>query len=964
MIPREQQLPGFSSRGEALYVPQRCCISCAEVLNPLQKDIQKLFVQSGQDIAIDRNNNERYFSLPTFTSTMEQDVTQAVYTLYNFTSDNVIEGRDRIPKVLLKKAKGIVFLTVAKAGFGFSGRYGSGVIIAKLDSGSDTGSSAGWSGPSALSLTGIGFGMQLGGEIMDLILILRSSAAVRMFMTDTQVSIGTGLSVSVGPLGRAAETNIHAGRKGATAAYSCEKPCCKYILRLMCAHLLLFLSCFVDAHCKGVFAGASLEASVMSSRDEVNRVFYGDASASPKRILSGAIPPPVAAAELYRTINEVLGVDDDATLAKKLKRQRRKEERARKLHGLQKCYGLAIPTSTEEIGGSAPNDPGGDKELSGVSVKSLRNQFRRLWTSNTFSPSAVSGTAVVHEEKVSEFPPIPVVPPVGMEVYIPAVPLDTWAVLRSRSQVAHRRRQLLDRWYRKQQNDIMRRTEEANASGTAGNISDDSSSDGYSEGSESDEDVLEGYLTPAADDSGSEAGEVESGAEVEEEGTEGANLHAARTLVGAENPLEFIDDYISQNSNSGETVPIPIVHTDPSLSPSEPVKPLRRSQSHAELVDAMSQMTMEEVELLMERRAREKAEPLGTVSMESAVIENSTTTALVLTKNVKRRRRSVISTELKPLIHLTESSHSAERDSCAGSNISAGPTTSVESDTGGQLLVDHQRLLASIFAPNLHKTQSYARWRYINQLTSSNRCMRAPSIADSDSFKNAKSVWEQLELEGYLPSELGTQLEPQAFPRTPIEDSPQSTESLLVEGAAAGTLTADLDDLGESSIEGRAPSDRTDGESRAEGSPHRRDRAKIAFKSILTTIKRAMPSSDHLRDSDSAVTGKIGTEEGVERSAMSRAINSSIFAPLSETLLSGERVADDPDADEPSGNMSSDVPVTPVHSLQVLNTRISEGSEMMEAPVQPIESVHVISDNHGCRQRRSADYDISQVVEI
>lgn len=245
LIPREQQLPGSSERGEALYVPQRCCNACADVLLPLQKDIQKLFVQSGQDIGIDRTNTERYFSLPTFTSTMETDITQAVYTLYNFTSDNAIEGRDRIPKVLLKKAKGIVFMTIAKAGFGFSGRYGSGVVIAKLPvgSGSTAGSGSQWSGPSALSLTGIGFGMQVGGEIMDLILILRSSAAVRMFMSGTQVSLGTGLSVSVGPVGRAAETNIHAGSKGATAAYSCKRLYLHYVLDLYVCIILISLCC-------------------------------------------------------------------------------------------------------------------------------------------------------------------------------------------------------------------------------------------------------------------------------------------------------------------------------------------------------------------------------------------------------------------------------------------------------------------------------------------------------------------------------------------------------------------------------------------------------------------------------------------------------------------------------------------------------------------------------------------------
>ena len=112
--------------------------------------------------------------------------------MFNFTDDNAIEGRDRIPKSLLNKAKGIVFLTVAKAGFIVSGRFGSGIVIAKLDCDQQDNQSqtAQWSAPSAIGLTGVGMGMQIGGEVMDVILILRSRAAVDVFKTDTQVSLG------------------------------------------------------------------------------------------------------------------------------------------------------------------------------------------------------------------------------------------------------------------------------------------------------------------------------------------------------------------------------------------------------------------------------------------------------------------------------------------------------------------------------------------------------------------------------------------------------------------------------------------------------------------------------------------------------------------------------------------------------------------------------------------------------
>lgn len=179
----------------------------------MQDSIRELFANYNQEIEVDRGTSSRYLTLPG-ASSMRKGIIHAVYTLFNFTADNAIEGGDRIPKALIKSARGLMFLTVAKAGFIVSGRYGNGIIIARLPDDS-------WSAPSSVSLTGVGWGLQMGGEIMDIVLVLRTDGAVNTFKTTTQVALGTGLSITIGPVGRAAETDIHVGKAGAAAAYSC-----------------------------------------------------------------------------------------------------------------------------------------------------------------------------------------------------------------------------------------------------------------------------------------------------------------------------------------------------------------------------------------------------------------------------------------------------------------------------------------------------------------------------------------------------------------------------------------------------------------------------------------------------------------------------------------------------------------------------------------------------------------------
>ena len=253
-------------------IPQRCCAQCARGLHSMQTDLRLAYSKANKETSINRDGNDRYYNMP-FSFSLQSDIRKAVYTLYNFTNDNAIEGKDTIPRELLWGAKGIAFLTVAKVGFLFTGRIGSGLVISRLSDGS-------FSAPSAIMISGIGWGLQVGGEVTDVIIVLMTNGAVEAFSSRAQVSLGSELGVSVGPVGRSAGTDFIAGDQGASA-------------------------CISYAHCKGLFLGLSLEASIIASRPDINRAYYG-LDVKPAILLSGAFQRPKGAEPLYRALSEIL----------------------------------------------------------------------------------------------------------------------------------------------------------------------------------------------------------------------------------------------------------------------------------------------------------------------------------------------------------------------------------------------------------------------------------------------------------------------------------------------------------------------------------------------------------------------------------------------------------------------------------------------------------------------------------
>lgn len=248
--------------------PQRICNKCAPALEDKQDRLKAEVSRCNMETSVDVDDGS--VLLPQINFFMENEIRNAATMIHRMSNQ---EGEERIPADMLEIAKGVAFLTVAKVGMMFTARYGTGIVVSRLDDGS-------WSAPSAITISGFGWGLQFGGELTDVMLILTTDGAVEAFKSRGQLSVGAELGVSAGPYGRSVESDLTAGNKGAAHAFS-------------------------YAHSQGLFIGASLEACVIGQRKDVNRTFYGQ-RVKAGDLLAGGHSRPRGAEVLYKALDSIL----------------------------------------------------------------------------------------------------------------------------------------------------------------------------------------------------------------------------------------------------------------------------------------------------------------------------------------------------------------------------------------------------------------------------------------------------------------------------------------------------------------------------------------------------------------------------------------------------------------------------------------------------------------------------------
>jgi lipid-binding SYLF domain-containing protein len=176
-----------------------------------------------------------------------------------------------IPRDLLHHAQCVVIVPgMKKAAFMIGGEYGRGFAACRTGNG--------WSGPSAVRLAGGSFGLQLGADSTDVVLLVMNEGGLKHMLSD-KFTIGGDASVAAGPVGRDAKADTD---------------------------VLLHSEILSWSRTRGIFAGVALNGTVVETDKGENDKLYGH-SEHHNDILRGTVRPPEAARVLTSELDEYAG---------------------------------------------------------------------------------------------------------------------------------------------------------------------------------------------------------------------------------------------------------------------------------------------------------------------------------------------------------------------------------------------------------------------------------------------------------------------------------------------------------------------------------------------------------------------------------------------------------------------------------------------------------------------------------
>src|SRR5277367_1494397 len=173
----------------------------------------------------------------------------------------MIDAPDKgIPEEVLSNAKCIIVVPhLVKGGFIFGGKHGRGVATCRTPEG--------WSAPAFVSIGGGSWGLQIGVEGVDLVMLVMNDRGLQHLLSSKFALTGEG-SVAAGPVGR----HTSAG-----------------------TDILLNTEVLTYSRSKGVFAGLTLEGAVIEQDNDSTRAIYGHHMMF-RNILSGKAPTPASGA--------------------------------------------------------------------------------------------------------------------------------------------------------------------------------------------------------------------------------------------------------------------------------------------------------------------------------------------------------------------------------------------------------------------------------------------------------------------------------------------------------------------------------------------------------------------------------------------------------------------------------------------------------------------------------------------
>ena len=174
-----------------------------------------------------------------------------------------------IPDKILDHAKCIAVIpSLIKIAVGFGGEHGKGVASCRTENG--------WSAPAPITVTGGSWGLQLGGQATDLVLVFMGDKGMEHLLSD-HFKVGGDVSAAAGPVGRDAAADTDVEMRDKILTYS---------------------------RARGLFAGVDLSGTVVSQDKDDTRILFGKMVPFGE-ILKGMVSPPSGSEPLLVVLRKV-----------------------------------------------------------------------------------------------------------------------------------------------------------------------------------------------------------------------------------------------------------------------------------------------------------------------------------------------------------------------------------------------------------------------------------------------------------------------------------------------------------------------------------------------------------------------------------------------------------------------------------------------------------------------------------
>jgi len=186
----------------------------------------------------------------------ESDIAKRIDTSAHVLDEIMSTPDKAIPDKIMSDAKCLAIIpSMVKIAIGFGGDHGRGVATCKTEHG--------WSAPAPITITGGSWGLQLGGQAVDIIMVVMNQQGMDHLLA-SKFKLGAEASAAAGPVGRDAGASTDWKMRAEVLTYS---------------------------RARGIFAGVDINGAAITQDKDATRLLYGKMEPFAD-ILKGAVQPP------------------------------------------------------------------------------------------------------------------------------------------------------------------------------------------------------------------------------------------------------------------------------------------------------------------------------------------------------------------------------------------------------------------------------------------------------------------------------------------------------------------------------------------------------------------------------------------------------------------------------------------------------------------------------------------------